>query len=194
MTRILKILGAVAVFLYPVLVYSGLTRFGIGLVAPALLVIFALRVFLPANSRAKEFFSAGAVLACIGGGLCALSWIFRDGVWLLWYPAASNAFFLCVFGMSLLRPPSVAERLARLTDPNLPPEAVPYTRNVTRAWCVFFLVNGAIAVGTCLYGDMRLWTLYNGAIAYVLIGLFFVIEFWIRSKVKRKIDREKNPA
>jgi uncharacterized membrane protein len=102
------------------------------------------------------------------------------------YPVLVNAALLGVFGASLRFPPSAAERIARLQDPNLPAEAVPYTRTVTQVWCVFFAGNGLIALWTSVWGSDQIWFWYNGVIAYMLIGILFAGEWlvrrrWIRS-------------
>jgi uncharacterized membrane protein len=57
---------------------------------------------------------------------------------LLYYPVVVNAALLAVFAASLVFPPSVIERLARVTEPDLPAAVVGYTRTVTVAWCFFF--------------------------------------------------------
>ncbi len=97
-----------------------------------------------------------------------------------------NGSLLVLFGVTLLKPPSMAERLARLKEPDLPPHAVEYTRKVTMAWCVFFLVNGSIAAATSLWGSDAQWALYNGGIAYGLMGVFAGAEYLVRLKVKKQ--------
>lgn len=99
-----------------------------------------------------------------------------------WYPVLVNGVLLALFGTSLLWPPTVVERLARLTNPALPPSGVRYTRKVTAVWCVFFVVNGAIATATALWATFATWSLYNGVVAYVLMGLLFGAEFWVRQR------------
>ena len=79
----------------------------------------------------------------------------------------------------------IIERLARLQEPDLPPEGVRYTRKVTWAWCGFFIVNGGIAAWTALYADLAAWTLYNGCISYLLMGLMFAVEWLCRRRVRR---------
>ena len=64
------------------------------------------------------------------------------------YPVLVNTAMLSVFGYSLIFPPSMVERLARLREPELPPEAIGYTRRVTQLWSVFFALNGAAALIT----------------------------------------------
>ena len=80
----------------------------------------------------------------------------------------------------------VFQRLARLREPNLPPEGVRYTRKVTLVWCGFFIGNGAMALFTVLHGDMHLWTLWNGMVAYILMGTLMATEWLVRQRVIKK--------
>ena len=91
---------------------------------------------------------------------------------------------LVVFATSLVFPPSAVERIARLTEPDLPPAGVAYTRRVTQVWCGFFIFNGALALVTALRMSDRAWALYNGLIAYGLIGLLFGAEWLVRQRVR----------
>jgi uncharacterized membrane protein len=81
---------------------------------------------------------------------------------------------------------SVIERLARLREPDLPPAGVLYTRRVTQIWCVFFIVNGAIALFTALHGDMQIWTLWNGLLSYFLMGTLMAGEWLIRRRIMKQ--------
>lgn len=101
------------------------------------------------------------------------------------YPVLINCAMLTAFGYSLISPPSMVERLARLREPNLPPAAVGYTRRVTQIWCVFFVINGSIALGTALWASEEVWSLYTGVIAYFLMGALFGGEFLFRLRFKR---------
>ncbi|RZJ26488.1 MAG: hypothetical protein EON85_12305, partial [Brevundimonas sp.] len=87
------------------------------------------------------------------------------------YPAFMNAAMFLAFAQTLWRGPSMIERFARMTDPDLPPSGVVYTRVVTMIWTGFFVVNGVVAVWTAIWADWKLWTLYNAGIAYGLIGV-----------------------
>ena len=79
------------------------------------------------------------------------------------------------------------ERFARIQEPDLDHEGVIYTRKVTIAWCLFFLSNGLIALYTVFYSSIEIWTLYNGFVSYILMGLFFAVEYLIRLKVRGKM-------
>lgn len=109
------------------------------------------------------------------------------------YPALMNAAMLAAFALTLLRPPSMIERFARVMEPDLPPSGVRYTRKVTIAWCIFIAVNGAIALWTALFADIQVWALYNGVIAYVAMGVMFGVELLIRRGVKSRAEWERAP-
>ena len=103
------------------------------------------------------------------------------------YPVAVNAVMLAIFLSSLWRGMPVIERLARLREPELPAAGVRYTRNVTWAWCGFFILNGAIASWTALYASLATWTLYNGAISYGLIAVMFTGEWLVRHQLRSRL-------
>ena len=97
---------------------------------------------------------------------------------------AGGILLLVVFAASLAFPPTAVERIARLSEPDLPPSGVAYTRRVTQVWCGFFVLNGALALATALWMSDRAWALYNGLIAYGLIGLLFGVEWLVRQRVR----------
>ncbi len=97
-----------------------------------------------------------------------------------------NAAMLAVFASTLWKPPSMAERFARIFDADLPESGVRYTRKVTEVWIVFFAANGAIALWSVLQPGWGAWLLYNGFISYVAAGLLFAIEFAVRRYARRR--------
>ena len=101
------------------------------------------------------------------------------------YPVFVNAALFTVFAASLRGTPMV-ETFARLRHKNLPAPAVVYCRRVTVVWCVFFIVNGLVALDSALFRSDAWWALYNGAVSYVLIAVLFAAEFAVRILVQRK--------
>ena len=95
-----------------------------------------------------------------------------------------NVAMLALFGASLLKGPTVVERLARLHDPALDAHGVAYTRRVTQVWCGFFIVNGSIGLATALWASEQTWALYNGFITYVLMGSLMGGEWLVRRRVR----------
>jgi uncharacterized membrane protein len=99
---------------------------------------------------------------------------------LLYWPVLVCAAFLFSFGRTLWSPPPFVERFARLQNPNLGPVEVAYCRRVTQVWCLFFIVNGSIALALALKGSLKAWALYCGCISYLLIGALFAAEYLYR--------------
>jgi uncharacterized membrane protein len=99
------------------------------------------------------------------------------------YPSLVNLGLLIAFGATLVRGPSMIEKFARLRKPDLSATAIRYTRHVTQVWCAFFVLNGAFSLYTALCWSREAWSLYNGAIAYGLIGLLLLAEIVFRHLV-----------
>lgn len=168
---------AVLTLAYPCLVYLGIGRFEPRWLALLLLALALLRALA---SREPVWLAAAAGATV----LAAASMLGNALLPLKLYPVLVNATLLAVFAASLRFPPSAIERLARLREPALPPHAVRYTRQVTQAWCLFFIGNGALAWITAWYASDALWALYNGLLSYLLIGLMFAIEWLVRRRVR----------
>jgi uncharacterized membrane protein len=108
-----------------------------------------------------------------------IAWM-DDARWLRAYPVLVNGAMLAVFASSLRRGMPIVERFARLRHPDLPPHAVAYTRRVTQVWAGFFACNGLVSAALSLWAPWHWWTLYNGMISYVLIGLLMAGEWLVR--------------
>lgn len=172
-----------AVIAYPIAVWCGLKNWGTGILAPLLITVFLLRL-LTFRGKLSRLTFFGKAIAVTGIVLVAASVVLRETSLLLYYPVAVNGILLGLFFSSLYGRQSLVERLARLSEPDFPPEGVIYTRRVTQVWCVFFLCNGAFALYTCLKSDMALWALYNGGISYLLIGLLMGMEWIVRKRLR----------
>ena len=145
-------LFALLAILYPFWAHWGLTNWGVAPVA-GLLALMALG--RAAFSRDPMTLASGVlalVLAAVG------------------------------FFAGSLKSRPIIERFARMKHPDLPPEGVRWCRKVTVVWCVFFVLNGSAALATVLSGDRDLWTLYNGFVSYLLMGLLFAGEWLLRPK------------
>jgi uncharacterized membrane protein len=185
MRAFVTLLLGVLTVLYPVAVYLSLEYFSPRLWGGILLGLFALRLWIHRRQRMGDL----AVWVSVAASLAALWMLAGDSPTALRsYPVMVNATLAVVFAVSLLRPPTMIERLARLQDPALPPEGIPYTRKVTWVWLAFFLVNGAIASYTAYWGTLEQWTLYNGIISYVLMGLLFAGEWCVRQSVIKRVQ------
>jgi uncharacterized membrane protein len=178
--RILQVLLWLA---YPALIFCGLQ-----ILEPrylALLLASAAAVAPPSTrepsaggSVAHRFHDSGG--AADAFGLTAAT---NSEQLLRLYPVAVNIGMLLLFGLSLRHPPSMIERFARLGQADLPPAAVRYTRRVTQVWCAFFVCNGLLATYTAVWTSRDLWALYNGLIAYLLMGTLFSGEWLLRRRL-----------
>ncbi len=137
---------------------------------------------------------------CIGflvcGGIIAI--ITRSARILTFYPALVNLFFLVLFGHTLFAGPSMVYRLATLKDKSIAispyrKKIAAYCRNVTLVWCCFFIVNGSIALMSVFGDSYRFWALYNGCIAYILMGLLFAGEYIVRKVVQKNMKGDFIP-
>lgn len=181
MKTALRLLISGLLIAYPLMVWwfaqNGLTNW----LLLALITLLSLSIVAQGIGHPISWLSMAVLL------VVSVTAIFADQLTgVLFYPVWMNAALLLVFVGSLWRKPSVITRLATLMEGSLSEKAVAYTEKVTMVWAVFFLMNGAIALATAVHGDIELWTLYNGFISYVLIGLLFVVEWSVRRVVKNK--------
>lgn len=180
MARALKLLSFLVTALYPLAIWLGQGQIEPRVMAGLLVVAGLLRLPQLGDSSAARWWLAATLLLVVGA-------LWSNGLLpLKLYPVLVNGALLGAFAYSLRYPPSMIERLARLRDPQLPARAIAYTRRVTQVWCGFFIVNGSLALWTVLYASSALWSIYNGFIAYLLIGVLLAGEYCVRLVVKRQ--------
>lgn len=175
--QVLQWLGAGLALAWPLLVFSLHGHLGNW---PLLAMSAALLAWRMPQAR----YLAGAV----AGLLLLLGGLGHAELGIRAYPVAVSALMLVLFLTSLYQGMPIIERLARIREPDLSPAGVRYTRQVTWAWCGFFLFNGSIAAWTALYADLATWTLYNGLISYSLIALMFAGEWLVRHRLRRSLS------
>ncbi|MBP2197259.1 hypothetical protein [Pantoea cypripedii] len=185
MRAALRLLNGIALLAWPLLVWLALTYPQWRLLLLLLALLFALRVWSLRHSHGAMA-RIGLLMALVGSVLCLASLMLRGQHLLLWYPVVVNALMLLLFASSLWRGMPLVERIARLREPQLPARAVRYTRRVTQVWCGFFVFNGGVALMTCLLADLRLWTLWNGCISYLLMGALMGSEWLLRQRMRKQ--------
>jgi uncharacterized membrane protein len=176
-----SVIGLLTMF-YPFAVYFGTRYLEPWKIASVLLVLLGIRLIASYSVKHWSY-----PLLMMGMVYCGFAIWSNELLTLRFYPAIANAAMLLLFSWTLLSPPSLIERIARIQHPDLPPEGIVYTRRVTQVWCAFFIVNGSIAFATALWGSFELWSLYNGLIAYLLMGILFVGEYIIRIKTQKHV-------
>jgi uncharacterized membrane protein len=181
-----KIALTAIVIAYPIIVYFGLDHFEsrtlaiflIGLAVARLILMKRVEGWTEKMPQAK-FMIAALLIVC---GVVIFS---NSPDFLRYYPVIVSIIMFIVFFGSLFNPPTIIEQIARLQTPNLSGYWVGYTRKVTIVWCGFFVLNGTLALYTCLSTNIKIWALYNGLVSYLLMGVLFVGEFIIRRYLQR---------
>lgn len=168
--------------LYPFAVYFGSQYLEPWKIAAILVILLTVRLF--ASYAIKHWSSPLLLVGMLYFSFATWS---DELITLRFYPVFANAAVLLLFSWSLYSPPSLIERIARIQHSDLPPEGVVYTRRVTQVWCLFFIINGAIALVTALWGSFEIWSLYNGLIAYLLMGILFAGEYIIRMRTQKHV-------
>lgn len=172
--------------LYPLFAALAVRTFGPAPVVVGLCILLVLRGIGGASRNVPAGLTLGLLAVAAAIGLIAL---YDRDLSVRLYPALMNLALLVAFAQTLVSGPSMIERFARLMEPDLGDAGIRYTRKVTWVWVGFFAINGAIAAGTALYGDWRVWTLYNGVIAYIAIGALMGGEYLVRRKVRGEAAR-----
>lgn len=198
--KIFKILAVVLSVLYPIIVFVFLyflktpVRF-----LSTFIIIVAFGIFLSLTARKKDGQKTALdarqiitpILLLTAGLLCLLT---NKILFLKLYSVFLSGIFLFLFGSTLFFEPTMIFRFATLGDKSIigssyEDDVKKYCRTVTVIWCIFFVINGSLSTITAFSRDIfhitqeeadKVWTIYNGAISYVLIGLLFAVEFLVR--------------
>jgi uncharacterized membrane protein len=94
------------------------------------------------------------------------------------------------FGVSLVgHRVSLCTQLADKVHGPLTPQEVLYTRRVTAAWALFFLLITAATLILFLFAPLRLWSLFANFCVLPLIGLMFVAEYAVRRRALPQVPR-----
>ena len=207
MKKFLKILFYSLTALYPVVVFTMLVVLKMPVRILSLCVVaVAGAFFLSSSGRIKNDSNSekkvldwrpltSSVLFLLAGILC---FVFNEKIFLKLYSVVISCTMLFVFVSSLVFKPNIIFRFACLADKSIKGSAFEnqvyeYCKKVTVVWCVFFILNGTVAAFTVLYDfgsselNDKIWSVYNGGISYVLMGLLFAVEFIIRKIVDKKM-------
>lgn len=192
---ILSTVFIVLLLAYPVLIYFGLQHASISSIAPILLIaIIGRYAFTRAASNTMPWLLPATIL---GSTCVTLAWLLDNSQLSLFYPVLISSTMLVTFAYSLVKGPTVIATFALLDEKRksnnkeqvtLAPHVVDYTRTVTKVWCAFFSINIAFSSYTIYLGDIVLWTLYNGLIAYIVMGVIMAGELLVRRVVKQRYE------
>lgn len=100
------------------------------------------------------------------------------------YPTLINMAFFAFFAMSL-KGEAIITTFAKMQNPNLPHNAIIYTRNLTKFWCGVFIFNASVSAILVSLEDKFYWSIFSGFLAYLLVGFIFGVELLYRNFIKR---------
>ncbi len=187
--RLVLVLCILGIIAYPFFIYLGIRLNLLKIILLLFAVIFILRVFTLKDSKGiKTLLSA--VSAICAGIICLVAFIADSQRIAMYYPVCVNAVLFFIFGGSLFSTKTIITRLALLYNKDLPEYAINYTRTVTKVWVLFFMANGAMAFITAQFCSVETWTLYNGFIAYILIGTLSGCEYLARLLVRHIYEKK----
>ncbi|MGC4394207.1 hypothetical protein [Hydrogenophaga sp. T2] len=123
-------------------------------------------------------------LAC-AGLLWGLWPLLRQQVAFLYYlqHLGVHLALAALFGASLMggAEPLVTRMARGIFGPDLSPRNLRYTRQVTWAWTVFFLLNASVSTGLFLLAPREVWSVHANVLTGPLLGLMFLLEsLWRR--------------
>jgi uncharacterized membrane protein len=77
----------------------------------------------------------------------------------------------------------VCTRLADRLHGPLTAREMRYSRQVTRAWALFFFAIAAVTLGLFVFAPLRVWSLFANFCTLPLVGAMFVAEYGVRRRV-----------
>jgi uncharacterized membrane protein len=150
-------------------------------VAPLVLAVFVV------GARWSSPF-LNLLLALAGAGLLWALWpLLRSQVAFLYYlqHLGVHLALAALFGASLMAgaEPLVTRMARGIFGPELSPRNLRYTRQVTWAWTLFFLLNASVSTGLFLFAPREVWSLHANVLTGPLLGLMFLTEALWRRRV-----------
>ena len=194
MKKILKILIQVLSILYPVLIFFLLVVYKAQIKVLSLFVIaIGLLYFLSMSNKGKSKLDLRSLIMSFVfiavGVICYFS---NNALFLKFYPVAVFISFLYTFGITLFTPPNIIYRFATMQDKTIKTSVnrnlvEKYCYKVTIAWCLYFIFGCLMALYTVFFCSYKFWSIWNGGVSYILMGLMFVVEFIIRKGVNKRM-------
>ncbi len=178
----MRVLGAalnvILAVAYPIAIWVALTRWSARQTGLLILALVVPALVLRYWRADREHLLAVLRVPLVVLGVLLLAVFTDQERFFFLIPVLINLGLFAAFASSLRGVPLI-ERFARMQEPDLSEPKQRHCRQMTVAWCVFFVANATVAAGLSM-APMAWWAAYNGGIAYVLIGLMFVGEYVLR--------------
>jgi uncharacterized membrane protein len=144
----------------------------------------ALGIALVAWAIATGWLSALVATFVAASTLALVLWLAAHLPGMLLYvpPVAINLALCMIFARTLRRGcEPLVSHFARIgRGGQLAPDLARYTRNLTRTWAGFFLLMAVISVTLAVTGPLTAWSLFSNILNYLLVVLFFILEYAYR--------------
>lgn len=181
---VIGLLVGLATIIYPFFIYYGLSEYGPSVFALILFVLMVIRVVVKGSYQEP---SQWLQLLIIGIFCCAII-LFKSDVLLRFYPVIMSLGFSLLFAISLTSKTTLVERFAKMAGQDYPQQALGYMRSLTKVWAIILFFNAMIAAYTACCASLKSWTLYNGFLAYFLLGGFVLFEYIFRCYYRRRFE------
>lgn len=168
--------------------YAGLAHYtnshaGMGSLGAVLALTPIALVLLSMAWQARHRITA-LLMFCIGCAALLIAWstLTQHFAWIYWLEHAGSQLILCLgFARTLGsgREP-MCSYFARMMDGPLTPSLARYTRQVTKAWAVFFALMAATSTLLFVTVAQSTWSVFANFFTAPLIGLMFVLEYGAR--------------
>lgn len=168
----LTLLAVLVSIAYPLLVYVGIQH-----VSPALfalvLATLAIAKFVATRSREQKGIANTELTLLIIALAYSLALVIANNELLLkLYPVLMSLCVALFFFLSLYKPESLIERIARLAGETITLRAKTYTRRLTGIWAVLLAGNALIALYLALFASLKSWALFSARFAAHLDAVF----------------------
>ena len=173
---------AIATAVYPLIVYTGINQVGPTLLSLIQFSLMLARVILRGDYHQPEQY----VQLMLVGSLCLFAAWQKSETILRFYPVAMSLGFAAFFAISLKAETTLVERFASVFVKDIEEHQRQYMRGLTVCWSVLLFTNACVAAYTACCLSLSQWTLYNGAIAYIVFGLFSLGELVNRHFYKKR--------
>jgi len=173
---------AIATAVYPFVVYTGLNEYGPTVLSLILFILLFARVVLRGDFNKPEQW----LQLILVGSLCLVAAWLKSELLLRYYPVLMSVGFAVFFAISLRTERSLVERFASIFKSDIEPHQRIYMRGLTKLWAGLLLINAVISAYSACCVSLKIWTLYNGVIIYVVFGLFSFSEVIFRQFYRKR--------
>lgn len=174
---VLTVLNVVLAVTYPLAVWWSLTHTSARNTGLLVMLVLVPGVALRLRGKRRDELWAVLRVPLVVLSVLLLGVILDDARFVFAMPVLINLGLLLTFGSTLRTDTPIIERFARLQSPELSDAQRAHCRRWTRRWCLFFVLNGSVALGLAWLADVETWATYTGGLAYALMGAMFAGEF-----------------